>query len=143
MANVRPGPPQWQLLTNSQNTAGRSTYAPNTAFAPPLAPPNVPPASHSEPRARHNAGPRHATGEFRTVPGRGPAAPEPGRKRAGRADKSAWHWLLLIPIVVPLMPALYNRVEPTLLGLPFFYWGQLAFAFLASAVIAFVHRRVR
>jgi hypothetical protein len=49
----------------------------------------------------------------------------------------------LLPIVVPLVPALYNHIEPRLLGLPFFYWGQLAFAFLASSVIAFVHRRVR
>ena len=51
--------------------------------------------------------------------------------------------LLLIPIVVPLMPVLYNRIEPTLLGLPFFYWGQLSFAFLASVIIAVVHRKVR
>jgi hypothetical protein len=137
MADVRPGPPQRPLATYSQT---RSTYAPNTVFAPPAAPPrNAPPANHSEPRARHNAGPRHATGEWGTVPG----APEPARKRTGRLDKSAWHWLLLIPIVVPLMPVIYNRVEPKLLGLPFFYWGQLSFAFLASAVIAFVHRRVR
>jgi hypothetical protein len=41
------------------------------------------------------------------------------------------------------MPGLYNRIEPTLLGLPFFYWSQLSFAFLASAVITFVHRRTR
>jgi hypothetical protein len=51
--------------------------------------------------------------------------------------------VLLLPIVVPLIPALYNHIEPRFLGLPFFYWGQLAFAFLSSSVIAFVHRRVR
>ena len=60
-------------------------------------------------------------------------------RRTGRQDKNPWHWLLLIPIVVPLMPIIYNRIEPTLFGVPFFYWGQLAFAFLASIVIAIVN----
>jgi hypothetical protein len=63
--------------------------------------------------------------------------------RTGRLDKNKWHWLLLIPIVLPLSPALYNRIEPTLFGLPFFYWCQLSFAFLASAVITFVHKKSR
>ncbi|MFC7530284.1 DUF3311 domain-containing protein [Actinoplanes sp. GCM10030250] len=60
-----------------------------------------------------------------------------------RPDSNPYHWLLLIPIVLPLVPALYNRIEPAFLGLPFFYWCQLGFAFLASGVIAFVHTRVR
>ncbi|WP_307834612.1 DUF3311 domain-containing protein [Paractinoplanes lichenicola] len=47
-----------------------------------------------------------------------------------------------MPIVLPLMPVIYNRVDPTLLGMPFFYWCQLGFAFLASGVIAFVHKKV-
>ncbi|MEH1128085.1 DUF3311 domain-containing protein [Micromonospora sp. CPCC 206061] len=47
--------------------------------------------------------------------------------------------MLFIPIVVPLLTPLYNRIEPTLLGLPFFYWCQLAFALLASVIIAIVH----
>jgi cellobiose-specific phosphotransferase system component IIC len=51
--------------------------------------------------------------------------------------------LLLVPIVLPLIPGLYNRMEPTLFGLPFFYWSQLGFAFLASAVITVVHLKVR
>jgi hypothetical protein len=68
---------------------------------------------------------------------------KPPGTRTRRPDASRWHWLLLLPIVLPLMPGLYNRIEPTLLGFPFFYWCQLSFAFLASAVIAFVHRRVR
>lgn len=143
MTNMRPGPPQWPLSISTQNQASRPPYAPASDRT--TAPPNVPPGRHSDPRTRHNAGPRHATGEWRTVPGpRGAAAPpESARRRTGRLDKSRWHWLLLIPIVVPLVPAIYNRIEPTLMGLPFFYWGQLSFAFLASAVIAFVHRKVK
>lgn len=60
-------------------------------------------------------------------------------KRKRRADASPWNWLLLIPIVVPLLPPLYNRMEPTLLGLPFFYWCQLAFAGLAAVTTVIVH----
>ncbi|GIE31133.1 hypothetical protein Ait01nite_041780 [Actinoplanes italicus] len=60
-----------------------------------------------------------------------------------RPDADRRNWLLLIPIVLPLVPAFYNRVEPAFLGLPFFYWCQLGFAFLASSVIAYVHLRTR
>jgi hypothetical protein len=60
-------------------------------------------------------------------------------RRTRRLDASGWHWLLWVPIVVPLWPALYNRIEPTLGGLPFYYWGQLAFALLAASTIAIVH----
>ncbi|MDP9791562.1 hypothetical protein J2S43_000074 [Catenuloplanes nepalensis] len=56
-----------------------------------------------------------------------------------RADASPWHWLLWVPIVVPLLPVLYNDMEPRLLGIPFYYWSQLAFAGLASLVITAVH----
>jgi hypothetical protein len=76
-------------------------------------------------------GVQQRTGPDRTTP--------PGPARPGRLDRSRWHWLLFLPIVVPLLPPLYNRVEPTLGGVPFFYWGQLSFALLASAVVAIVH----
>jgi len=86
--------------------------------------------------------PRHSTGGWQTVGARRPSRNPPAR-RSRRADANRWHWLLLVPIVLPLLPGLYNRMEPTLFGVPFFYWGQLGFAFLASAVIAFVHHKVR
>jgi hypothetical protein len=60
-----------------------------------------------------------------------------------RPDADRRHWLLLIPIVLPLLPMLFNRLEPSFMGLPFFYWSQLGFAFLASGVIAYVHMKVR
>jgi hypothetical protein len=56
-----------------------------------------------------------------------------------RPDASPWHWLLLIPVIVPLVVPIYNRVEPQLLGLPFFYWCQLAFAGLSAVVVAIVY----
>lgn len=65
--------------------------------------------------------------------------PRPVQPRRRRPDTSRWHWLLFVPIVLPLLPALYNRTEPRLLGLPFFYWCQLAFAGLAALIVGIVH----
>jgi hypothetical protein len=59
--------------------------------------------------------------------------------RARALDRSRWHWLLFVPVLVALFPPLFNRIEPTFMGLPFYYWGQLAFALLACLTIAFVH----
>ncbi|MFG1605297.1 DUF3311 domain-containing protein [Actinoplanes sp. NPDC049265] len=81
------------------------------------------------------AGPRHSASEDHRTRSQ--------RTRRRRKDASPWNWLLLIPIALPLLPFLYNRVEPTLWGLPFFYWCQLGFAFLASLILAIVHIKVR
>ncbi|HEY0403186.1 MAG TPA: DUF3311 domain-containing protein, partial [Blastococcus sp.] len=47
------------------------------------------------------------------------------------------------PIVVVLLVPLYNRVEPTLFGWPFFYWMQLAFVALGVATTSIVYRMTR
>ncbi|HEV7741589.1 MAG TPA: DUF3311 domain-containing protein, partial [Pseudolysinimonas sp.] len=47
------------------------------------------------------------------------------------------------PIVVVLLVPLYNRVEPTLFGWPFFYWLQLAFVALGVATTSIVYRMTR
>lgn len=65
------------------------------------------------------------------------------RTRPRRADASRWHWLLLVAVIVPLLTPLYNRIEPQWLGLPFFYWCQLAFAVLSTVVITTVHIATR
>jgi hypothetical protein len=67
--------------------------------------------------------------------------PEPGVPR--RSDRSPWNWLLLVPIVVPLIVPLYNSVEPTLFGWPRFYWLQLLFVALGVATTALVYRMTR
>ena len=55
-----------------------------------------------------------------------------------RSDRAPWHWLLLLPIVLPLLTFVYNRETPRLLGFPFFFWFQISFTLLAAAVTAFV-----
>lgn len=41
-------------------------------------------------------------------------------------DARPLNLLLLVPILLCLVVPLYNRVEPTLFDIPFFYWFQLA-----------------
>jgi hypothetical protein len=50
----------------------------------------------------------------------------------------ARYLLLLLPFLAYLYPAWYDRVEPQLFGFPFFYWYQLLWVLLTSAVIGAV-----
>jgi uncharacterized membrane protein len=60
-----------------------------------------------------------------------------------RSDRSPWNWLLLVPIVVPLLVPLYNHLEPTLFGWPLFYWLQLVFVALGVLTTVLVYRMTR
>lgn len=59
--------------------------------------------------------------------------------------RRGWYLLLVLPFAGTLIPPLYNRPAPTLLGLPFFYWYQLAWvlvtAGLLACVVALTHER--
>jgi uncharacterized protein DUF3311 len=52
---------------------------------------------------------------------------------------SPWYLLLLIQFIPALWVPFYNRAEPTLAGIPFFYWFQLALVFVSAAVTAVVY----
>jgi hypothetical protein len=60
-----------------------------------------------------------------------------------RSDRNPWNWLLLVPIVVPLIVPLYNANDPVILGWPRFYWLQLAFVVLGVATTSLVYRMTR
>src|SRR5215467_13184652 len=60
-----------------------------------------------------------------------------------RRERSRWHLLLLVAVVVPLLTPLYNRISPELWGLPFFYWCQMAFVVMAASVTAIVQLATR
>ena len=60
---------------------------------------------------------------------------ENGRDRAW----SPWYLLLLIQFVPSLWVPFYNSVEPTFVGIPFFYWFQLALVLLSAGVTAIVY----
>jgi hypothetical protein len=54
-----------------------------------------------------------------------------------------WYLLLLIPIVGLLATPIYTRDTPELFGFPFFYWYQLAWVPLSTAITYFVYTRTR
>ena len=60
-----------------------------------------------------------------------------------RSDRSPWNWLLVVPIVVPLLVPLYNHRDPELFGWPFFYWVQLLFVALGVLSTGLVYRATR
>jgi uncharacterized membrane protein HdeD (DUF308 family) len=72
-----------------------------------------------------------------------PSTPETQDVAPRRSDRSPWNWLLLVPIVVPLIVPLYNSVDPRLGSWPLFYWLQLAFVALGVATTALVYRMTR
>jgi len=54
--------------------------------------------------------------------------------------RSKWaYYLLIIPFLGTLWVPLYNRIDPTVLGFPFFYWYQLAWVPISVAVTGVVY----
>src|SRR3954447_7696725 len=74
---------------------------------------------------------------------RPPADTSPAAVAPQRSDRSPWNWLLLIPIVVPLLVPLYNKVDPKLGAWPLFYWLQLVFVALGVLCTLIVYRATR
>ena len=47
--------------------------------------------------------------------------------------------LLLIPFVAMIAVPSYNRIEPTLGDIPFFYWYQLAWILIGAVLVLIVY----
>ncbi len=47
--------------------------------------------------------------------------------------------LLLIPFAALIWVPSYNRLEPALAGVPFFYWYQLAWILIGAALVVLVY----
>jgi hypothetical protein len=56
-----------------------------------------------------------------------------------RRTQRAWYWLLLVPLIGLLVPSIYNQSDPELIGIPFFYWYQLAWVPVSVAITWFVY----
>ena len=56
---------------------------------------------------------------------------EPRRKRRFRLV----HLLLAVPYIAVLWVPFYNRLTPTLAGIPFFYWYQMAWIVVGAAIL--------
>jgi len=70
--------------------------------------------------------------------------PEPVRAAAARhVNTNAWNWLLVLPLIATLFPWFYNKEDPKLFGLPFFYWYQLAAIAVGVVCTLVVYRATR
>jgi hypothetical protein len=52
---------------------------------------------------------------------------------------SWWYLLLIVQLPLALWVPLYNFAGPTFIGLPFFYWFQLAAILIAAVLTAVVY----
>jgi hypothetical protein len=69
------------------------------------------------------------------------AEPEsPEAVPVARSDRSPWNWLLLIPIVLPVLTPLFNHDSPRLWGFPTFYWLQFAFIVVGVVTTTVVYQ---
>ena len=60
--------------------------------------------------------------------------------RKPRASATGWYWLLIVPFVGTLLPWIYNTNDPELIGMPFFYWYQMAWVPISVLITVFVYR---
>ncbi len=49
------------------------------------------------------------------------------------------HFLLLVPFMAVLWVPFYDRAEPAIAGIPFFYWYQLLWIPLGALLLIFVY----
>jgi uncharacterized membrane protein YhdT len=64
-------------------------------------------------------------------------------RRVEDHSRARYQLLLIIPIMAPLLTPLFNRTNPVVWGLPFFYWYQIACCLLALVITSLVYRLTR
>ena len=52
---------------------------------------------------------------------------------------SWWYLLFIIQFIAVLWPPFYNSVEPSWLGIPFFYWYQMLWVIIGAILTAIVY----
>lgn len=62
----------------------------------------------------------------------------------GETPRRSWRryaarLLLVIPFVMALWVPSYNRIEPTLADIPFFYWYQLTWVLVGAVIVLAVY----
>jgi len=60
---------------------------------------------------------------------------EPGK----RAQWSWWYLLFLVQFAAMLWPPFYNKAEPYVMGVPFFYWYQMLWVIISAVFTAIVY----
>jgi hypothetical protein len=60
-------------------------------------------------------------------------------RQGGRGGVSPWYLLFVAQYVAVLWPPFYNRAEPYLFGIPFFYWYQLLWVIIGAVFTVAVY----
>ena len=63
-----------------------------------------------------------------------------------KKERGGWRWwylLFVVQFAVALWPPLYNKAEPSFIGMPFFYWFQLAWVIVSAVFTAVVYFAVK
>lgn len=60
-------------------------------------------------------------------------------KEFGVSARQRWYLLLLVPFVALSVLPLFNKVEPRLFGIPFFWWYQFLWVPLSAGLTAIVY----
>jgi len=63
--------------------------------------------------------------------------------RNSRRGWSWWYLLFVVQFIAVLFPSFYNRVEPTWIGMPFFYWYQMLWVIISAIFTAIVYYNVK
>lgn len=66
------------------------------------------------------------------------ATANPNGKAGSGLRFRAWNLLLIIPLFT-LITAIYNKTDPTLYGMPFFYWFQFVGILVGVACTSLVY----
>jgi hypothetical protein len=57
-----------------------------------------------------------------------------------KLKRTIWYVILFLPFFAAICVPLYNRIEPSIGGVPFFYWFQFALIIVAAAVTAAAYK---
>jgi hypothetical protein len=69
-----------------------------------------------------------------------PVQEVPGLSQPSSLTRAVFGALFVLLIAVALWVPIYNRVEPTLAGVPFFYWFQVFWIVVTAVVTALAYR---
>ena len=61
-------------------------------------------------------------------------------EKISRTKRRVWYVILFIPFFVAICVPLYNRIEPSVFGIPFFYWFQFTLIIVAAIVTALAYK---
>jgi hypothetical protein len=57
-----------------------------------------------------------------------------------QTTRAHWsRWLLLVPFIAVLAIPFYDKADPAVFGVPFFYWWQLLWILLSGVMIGLVY----